>query len=239
LIHQLYKFSGAALFVTALSFANTCPTASLQTYETTVDGPGCTVGSVLFNNFQYQTFASGFNVPVPATGVMLTPLDDAHGAGFKISFSGGLTAYQDANDSEIQYTATAVGPDTLDDVYSAVGGTVTGPAQDRLVEDLCPSIPPSLPPNSTCALNTGVINMILSGSQTLVSTSESFAPSEGLAVLKDIQALACPPGQACGTATVDFVINQVSTPEPGEYGVLAIALAVIAAIRYRRSKITL
>jgi hypothetical protein len=225
----------------SLANASTCPTTTLDNYLTTVNSAGgCSVGQVEFQDFQYQTFASGGSVAVPPIQVLLTPISNLHGDGFDISFTG-LTASSDSNDAELQYLAHTLGP-SLTSVYAELDGSIIGNGQDQLVEDICPtSGVPTIPPDPACALATGTIYLSIPGTS---ATTESFVGNYGLATLKDVKALGCPPGELCGTATVTGVINQIGSstttqtlngaPEPGFYGVLTLGLAAIFVLQKRR-----
>ncbi|MBV9747034.1 MAG: hypothetical protein JO099_25000 [Acidobacteriia bacterium] len=220
--------------IVALANTISCPVATLDSYLATIDGPGCSVGSLVFNDFQYQTFSSGGNIPVPLDQVLVTPLSDSHGVGFDFHFTG-LTATQDQNDAEIEFIGESSSANPFNDIYAAMTGTTSGPAEDILTEDFCPSGSPGLPPDPACALAAGPIRLVDLGG--VSAETEFFAPTTGIAVLKDVQAFSCPPGQLCGTATILDVVDQVDinpTPEPGFYGVLGIGLGTIIIANWRR-----
>jgi hypothetical protein len=220
---------GVVLLLAAFGLQATpvCPTtgtfASLQALGS------CTIAGETFNTFTYSDSASSGAVPVPASALTYTTIDEGPSAiGFLFGIA--LTAGPDTtNDVGIGYTV--LGSDITDAQVTMAGLAVGSGSTASIAETVCPGSP-----IATClaslALNTYVFP---APGPTKTSDNITFAPVSTLGVLKDVNVL----GGTGGFASISLFSDTVSlgaVPEPGFYGVLAGGLAGVFLFAKRRKK---
>jgi hypothetical protein len=220
--------SSAALHASNVSVGN-CTAEPLSVYLTS--SGLCEIGYYLFGGFYYLGTSLGSGTALPATDIMVTPIMSSAGPG--LEFSANWTGSNNGgSDSEIGYhMSTVSGLPTIDAATMSFTAAVSGTADARLDEYLCPGGDFT----GLCSTDPGdVLHMYLelgpnAGPPT---TSLTFDGVNNISLLKDVRTY----GAGTGVATISEVTNQFPVPEPVTPSLcLAGLLAMWGFRRYRAS----
>lgn len=222
-MRKLFCIMAVAIIGAGLMNAAPCPLATVAVYLSTVNSAGgCTIGSLLFSNFQYSNFPNGPAIPLPATSANLQPIQNSNGIGLVFLPLVPWTASPTGRtDVILNFVAQAIsGQNIITGLYMELAGSATGAGgSDVLTETYCPG-GTTLPPDQLCPLTGGVQQRFLqitSGTSSPVSTLAPFPLTNSIAVSKDIDVRGInQAGTSTGTAQVTSMTNQISVviPEP-------------------------
>ncbi len=188
----------------------------------------CEIGYFLFGGFYYVGRSLGSGTAVPADQIMVTPILSATGPGLEFSANWSATG-NGGNDSEMGYHVDTIsGLAYINEADMAMSATVSGVADARLDEYLCPGGDFT----GLCTANPqDVLHMHLDiGPTPGVQTSAiSFGPVSTLSVIKDVRVY----GIGQGVGAISDVTNQFPAPEPAAAGLCLAGLAAIWGFRKR------
>lgn len=169
----------------------------------------CNIGYLLFGGFYYVGTSLGSGTALSASEIMVTPVISASGPG--LEFSANWTGSANGgSDSEIGYhIATNSGLATISEADMGMTATVTGTADARLDEYLCPDGYFT----GLCATNPqDVLHMYLDLGPNAgpPNTFIDFASVSNVSLLKDVRVY----GAGTGVSSITDVTNQFPAPEP-------------------------
>jgi hypothetical protein len=215
---------GAAL---GLQATPVCPTTG--NYATLQALGSCTIGDKDFNTFTYSDTASPGAIPVAATNLNYTVIDDGTTAiGFQ--FGVDLTATAGTtNDLGIGYTV--MGPNIEDAGVTMAGVAIGAGSSATIAETICPGSP-----IATCVSSLPLDTYTFGSGVPPSKTSDqiTFSPVGIVGVLKDVNVVG-----GTGFASISLfsdTVSQSAVPEPGFYGVLAGGLGALLMFARRRKK---
>ena len=207
-----------------------CPMgASLASYETA--NFSCYIGNLDFGNFTYFSAASPGQA-VPASAVIVNPVDNASGIGFAFNSSWTASGAGSFSDGDIGFTVSVIGggPATLEDAAliqtAGVDDTNTGSIAS-VAEDAC-----SGSTSGTGCTQTWSVVTSQTSNTTATSSQKFFTPTGSLTVSKDINAQDGTSSSAFSTVSlVQDTFSQV--PEPRAVAML-LGLCLLAGLTLKR-----
>jgi hypothetical protein len=248
----LTKFGLLGMLGAGLLSAATCVSDTAANYVTNFSGTtGCTITSggvtLLFNQFAFIQANSG-GTGGASNQINFNPLADINGLGFDIVPTTAFTASAThVNDIQINFVASVVGGASLiNDLFLSMTGT-TGAAgvggglagTDILSEQFCRggSVPPGSCPAGQGGNMTDILTITGASSNVTVSDTKTFALTNALSVLKDIQLTG---NNGSVPSAVTDVKNQISVvssvPEPTTAFLLGGGLIALGLMKSRSRK---
>jgi hypothetical protein len=229
--------------------ASPCVSDTAANYVTNFGGTtGCTLTSggvtLTFNQFSFVHSLSGPGAGGASNQINLNPLVDGNGLGFDIVPTTAFTATATGvNDVQLNFVAIVVGgANSIDDLFLSMTGSAGvgtgGPGgTDILSEIYCRggSVPPGSCPVGQGGPLTDTLTIPAGSSGVTVSDTKTFALTNGLSVLKDIQVN----GNNGSGSSVTDVKNQISitgVPEPTTAFLLGGGLLALGLVKSRSRK---
>lgn len=207
----------------APAYAGACATGA-NLGQWTVSGFSCTVGDKTFSNFTYVGTAGGGSTAIAAAEVDITVINNGS-AGIGFLFSAPWTAASgESLDSLIgfQVAVTGGGPQQIHDAELVQSGSgFLAPGVGSVAENLS---------NNVNLLTVDDAN------QTILSDSQTFAPTGSVGVTKDISVNGNQGGFATISEVADTFSQTVPVPEPAGIALLSTGVLSLLWLRSRRHR---
>ena len=222
----------APAFAGAAVIPGPCTGGTLNTYLG--NGFSCTIGNLLFSNFNYTP---GGTVPIAPSAITINPLKTPVGdEGFDFNPGEAVNSIghpalisQDVNISFL--VSTLDGAFSIDDLFIGFNGSASGSGLADFTEKYCPGQTTTI--NGSC---TGGGTFTVANPGGPVNRVITFAASNMVAIDKDV--LVSTQGD-CGRASVSDFANRYSqtlVPEPATLYPLAAGLIGCGFLRRRRTR---